>query len=517
MHKSASGLVFCLFCFLLLLAGCGGNAGGIFRYDIARPPASLDPQIAVSESEALILANLFEGLTVLTPDGEAALACAERMEVSADGLTYTFTLREGLLWSDGTPLTAADFVFGLRRLFDEGFPSPYAEEYAAILNAPEILAGTRPADELGVSAPDERTVRIVLSSPDSDLPALLAQNPAMPCNEAFFREQKGRYGRDGQNLLYNGPFVVKNWTGESVSLRRNERYRLPVLADGVNFYAGRGDAVDRFLAGESDACLIPYHRLADLGAEGEDYLYDQSWTLLFQFDHAALSNEKIRAAMLAAFPENRFASLLPPSVRSSSSLIPADARLSGIPWSELAGAPASPTGSAEPRQAFYAALEEMGLEKLPKITLLVPDFAPGAAIGSAMQRAWQTELSAYVNMEPLPYSELTARVAAGEFDLAIVPTPAAGNQPADLLRYFLDGAEGTERLSALLTPPEGQEEPSAAARRLEEAEQLLLDHSAAYPLFDAPSLFLMQDGVGGVVYSAPTGTVLFAGAFRQEG
>lgn len=515
LKRTAGGLLACLVFLLLALAGCGGEpGGGIFRYDMQAIPASLDPQLASSESETLILANVFEGLTALGPDGEAVPACAERIEVSADGLVYTFPLREGLVWSDGSPLTAADFVFGLRRLFEEGFPSPHAEEYAAIQNAPEILAGVRPAADLGVSAPDERTVRIVLSAPDADFPALLAQSPAMPCQEAFFREQKGRYGRDSQNLLYNGPFYVRSWTAESVSLRRNERYRAPVAADGVNLYAGRGDAVDRFLAGESDACLVPYHRLSNSGTGGEDYLYHQSWALLFQFDRPALSSEEVRAALLGVFPEDRFSSLLPASVRAATSLIPSGARLSGTPWSELSGGASPAARPADPKQAFYAALSAMDLEKLPKTTLLVPDVEPGTEIGSAMQRAWQTELSAYINMEPLAYDELIRRVAAGDFDLAIAPVPASGSNPADVLRYFLGGTgeEDGGRLAALLAPAGRREEPAETVRRYQQAEQLLIDRYEAYPLFEAPSLFLTREGTAGIVYSPATGAVLFSAA-----
>lgn len=517
--KQTARLLACLGCLLLALAGCGGEpGGGIFRYDMQSIPASLDPQLASSESETLILANVFEGLTALDAGGEAVPACAERIEVSADGLVYTFPLREGLVWSDGSPLTAADFVFGLRRLFDEGFPSPHAEEYASIQNAPEILAGTRPAADLGVSAPDERTVRIVLSAPDADFPALLAQSPAMPCQEAFFREQKGRYGRDSQNLLYNGPFYVRSWTAESVSLRRNERYRAPVAADGVNLYAGRGDAVDRFLAGESDACLVPYHRLSDSGAGGEDYLYHQSWALLFRFDRSALSSEEVRAALIGVFPEDRFSSLLPGSVRAAASLVPSGARLSGTPWSELSSGASAAARPADPKQTFYAALSAMGLEKLPRTTLLVPDVEPGTEIGSAMQHAWQTELSAYINMEPLAYDELIRRVAAGDFDLAIAPIPATGNSPADVLRYFLGGTgeEDDGSLAALLAPAGRREEQAETVRRYQQAEQLLIDRYAVYPLFEAPSLFLTREGAAGIAYSPATGAVLFSAAHLTE-
>ena len=156
----------------------------------------------------------------------------------------------------------------------------------------------------------------------------------------------------------------------------------------------------------------------------------------------------------------------------------------------------------------------MDLEKLPKTTLLVPDVEPGTEIGSAMQRAWQTELSAYINMEPLAYDELIRRVAAGDFDLAIAPVPASGSNPADVLRYFLGGTgeEDGGRLAALLAPAGRREEPAETVRRYQQAEQLLIDRYEAYPLFEAPSLFLTREGTAGIVYSPATGAVLFSAA-----
>lgn len=113
---------------------------------------TIDPQFASGSSAYTIIENVFEGLTRLDDAGEPLGACAERWEVSPDGLTYTFHLREGLVWSDGSPLTARDFAFALRRLFGST-PAPGAADFAVIRNAGEILAGKLPASSLGVQAP----------------------------------------------------------------------------------------------------------------------------------------------------------------------------------------------------------------------------------------------------------------------------------------------------------------------------------------------------------------------------
>ncbi|MEG1850193.1 MAG: ABC transporter substrate-binding protein, partial [Oscillospiraceae bacterium] len=114
MRRAAAALL--ALCVLLISSGCSKQAdGGTLRFDLARAPETIDPQFAASGSSLMVVVNAFEGLTRRTPAGEIQPACAERWDVSPDGKTYTFTLREGLQWADGSPLLAEDFVFAFRR------------------------------------------------------------------------------------------------------------------------------------------------------------------------------------------------------------------------------------------------------------------------------------------------------------------------------------------------------------------------------------------------------------------
>lgn len=142
-----------------------------------------DPQIAQESPERIAVTNLYRGLTRIDENGDAVLDCAESYTVSEDGLTYTFTLKEDLAYTKlkkhekEYPLTAADFVFGMERVFREETNSPYRELFSNLKGAE---GGT-----LGVSAPDERTVVYQLNAPDPAFLEKLAQPGAMPCNEEF--------------------------------------------------------------------------------------------------------------------------------------------------------------------------------------------------------------------------------------------------------------------------------------------------------------------------------------------
>ena len=139
---------------VIVLTGCGLNKPpeSTIRYDLNGSPSILDPQYASQSSEMEVIANCFEGLTAMSESGEAVPACAESWSVSNDGKQYTFKLRSDIKWSNGDAVTAEDFVYGLKRLFNSAAFSPAAENYIMIKNAGRILDGELTAESLGVSA-----------------------------------------------------------------------------------------------------------------------------------------------------------------------------------------------------------------------------------------------------------------------------------------------------------------------------------------------------------------------------
>jgi oligopeptide transport system substrate-binding protein len=224
------------------MGGCGGDDAGsktaqgsataapasfdptTLRRGNGPEPDTLDPQLARTDAAFNILRDLFEGLTAVGPDGAAVPAAAESWTVSPDGLEYRFALRDGLRWSSGDPLVAADYVAGMRRLVDPKTASPYAQFIDPVLNAPAITRGEKPPAELGVSAPDERTVVVRLASPAPYLLGLLAQPPTYPVHGPSLAANGAAYARPGK-LLSNGPFVLQDWVmGSHVVARRNRQY-----------------------------------------------------------------------------------------------------------------------------------------------------------------------------------------------------------------------------------------------------------------------------------------------------
>ena len=188
-------------------------------------PATLDPQQALGVPSSHILRDLFEGLTTESPDGKIIPGAALRWNISRDARTYTFYLRRDLLWSNGEPLDAEDFVYSLRRALDPETASNAANNLLPIQNAREVLAGELPVEELGISLLDEYTMQITLTGPTPYFLGLLASAVAYPVNRANVEAFGDQFSKPG-NLVSNGAFVLETWVPRvRVELVRNPNYR----------------------------------------------------------------------------------------------------------------------------------------------------------------------------------------------------------------------------------------------------------------------------------------------------
>ncbi|MEP7246815.1 MAG: peptide ABC transporter substrate-binding protein [Gammaproteobacteria bacterium] len=211
-----------VFAAIAVLSGCGrqsdthSNAaaspanGVVLLRGNGPEPDSLDPQRARSSESHNILRDLCEGLTTLAKDASTAPGVASQWHASADGKTYTFTLRPNAKWSNGDRVAAADFVAALRRLVDPATASQYAQIIDTIANASDIISGKMPPDSLGVTAPDDSTVQIQLNAPTLYLPGLLSHPSTCPVHRPTLAAHPTETARPGV-MVSNGAFVLKEW------------------------------------------------------------------------------------------------------------------------------------------------------------------------------------------------------------------------------------------------------------------------------------------------------------------
>ena len=280
-------------------------------------PEDLDPQVVTAYTDQNILLALFEGLTAIDErTSQPVPAAAEAWEVSADGLAWTFHLRQGLRWSNGEPLTADDFVRSWRRMLSPALAAEYANLLYPIRNAEAFNHGAvSDPGALGLFAPDPRTVRIELAQPTPYVPALVAQPPWYPVNLRVL----GRFGaaaargtawtRPG-NLVGNGPFTLKEWIPNSrIEVLRNPSYwnAARVALRQITFYPTESPDTEEkdFRAGQLHVTYsIP---LAKIGAYRRDAPgllrvdpFLQTFFLRFNTRRAPFGDARVRRALSLA-------------------------------------------------------------------------------------------------------------------------------------------------------------------------------------------------------------------------
>jgi oligopeptide transport system substrate-binding protein len=259
---------------LISLASCGGGGapasavkvGGesgkeladvqVLRLGNASETPTLDPQKNQTVEGANILRDLFEGLIGEKPNGDLEPTGAESWTMKPDGKTYTFKLRRDAQWSDGTPVTAQDYLYSFRRAADPATLTVYSFILSPIVNADDITAGRKPPSELGVRALDDYTFEIDLAHPTPYFLELLAHETLFPVQRANVEKFGDQFTRPG-NLVSNGAFMLAEWVVQShIKAVRNPHYwnNKNTKLDEVWYYPTEDTNAElqRYRAGELD-------------------------------------------------------------------------------------------------------------------------------------------------------------------------------------------------------------------------------------------------------------------------
>jgi oligopeptide transport system substrate-binding protein len=321
----------------------------VFNKGNGAEPATLDPHKMEGVPEANIAADLFEGLMTYNAKGEPSPGAAESYTVSDDGLTYTFKIRADEKWSDGTPVTAGDFVFGWQRLLDPKTGSAYAYYLDQVVNAKDIRNGAKPLDAIGAKAIDDHTFEVKLISPTPYFVSSLVHQSTFAVSKANVAKFGDEFVKPG-NLVSNGAYVLSEAVPQGyIKLVKNPNFHdaANVKIDTVMVYPTEDiDAeLQRFKAGELDMTYeLPSQQIPSLRKEIGDqvhitpylgiYFYAYNLThepwksspelreaLSLAVDRESLIKNVTQADQIPAF------SFVPPGTQNFPSWEPADAKL----------------------------------------------------------------------------------------------------------------------------------------------------------------------------------------------
>lgn len=414
--------------FFSFLASCKSENDSTFVYYINEEPITLDPQTVNDKSGRFLTVNLFEGLFSINEKGEVVPAAVE--SYSYDNGIYTFNLKKGLLWSDGKALTAMDFVFAFKRLFDPKTKAPDAVLFFAIKNAREVYSGEMNTSEIGVFATDEHTLKISVNYEDPYFLRYLTYPAAMPCNEEFFLSTKGRYGLEYIDILTNGAFKIANWKhNESIGLRRNLNYR---NADDVPkvlsvFISDEETSKKEFAEGNNIALFSSVKQNSFTGSKyTEDKVLESYSGIVFNTQSEFFKNKDLRLALSLSFDRKSYKAHLSESKEVDESFI----------YKDLSNFSYNPESAKAHFEASGVNREEMSGVKL----ISLKGSGDKELLSYAVQ-VWQKDLGVFFGITELEAAEYYSALASGEYDAAVVSYHNKSDGGISVLKSFYSTAE----------------------------------------------------------------------------
>ncbi len=527
MKRSICILLTLLFLLALPLGGCADQtADQVFRLDILSEPVSLDPQIASSDEQYLILLNTMEGLLKMDENQNPVEAAAESYTVSADGLTYTFTLREGMLWSDGkTPVTAYDFQFAFRRLFNPETQSSTASNFTCIRGGAAAISGQGSVQSIGVFARDAYTLVFSLESANPSFLSLLTTPAALPCNEDFFLAARGKYGVSDEFMLFNGPFFIYSWVeGEYIHMRKNTSYyaKNAVIPAAFRLYMKEERDLSRLLDGAVDAAAVSFSDLEKLDEAYETVQFSNTlWAVLPNLEHPALDNLSIRQALAVSLEREELSRYLGKNQQPAAALVPPAVTVGGEAYRDRAGgAPRLEDSGYTAAELFQIGLKELEMSDSPSLTLLCPDSDGIPLLLSHLQRQWRDALGIFINIEPVDAETFSKRLADRDYDLVFCSITASYDSPEAVLSQLCGESSLTGWQSGQMDRYFSQAKNATTLGGILSAYQLaereLMQNGIVLPLFYETSYYVTAPSVTGLRFS-PFGCRVYFSEGRKEG
>ncbi len=281
----------------------------VYNRGSSAEPESLDPHKTSTVYEAHVLRDLFQGLVMQDEKANLIPGAAESWTVSDDGTVYTFKLRKDAQWSDGSAVTAGDFVYAFQRLEDPATAAEYASMLYPIKNAEAVNSGKAKPEEIGARAVDDLTLEVTLNAPTPYFLEMLTHQATYPVNKASMDKLGADWVKPG-NLVSNGAYTLAEWVpNDHIKLVKNPKFwdADTVKIDVVNYIPteDRSSAMKRFEAGELDSYDdLPTEQLADLKAKFGDQIrvgpYLGTYYFSIKTDKAPWDNVELRNAISMA-------------------------------------------------------------------------------------------------------------------------------------------------------------------------------------------------------------------------
>ena len=511
-----------------LATGCGTPGGGksdgdsadgkVFRYAVNTLPTTLDPTKGQSIGDNEIQHAITEGLTRNTA-GDVKPGIAESWDESEDGLTYTFHLRKDAKWSDGEPITAADFEYSWKRLVNPETASPYAFIGDCLKNGQAIEQGKMDVEELGVKAVDDTTLEVTLEHPTSYFLSLIGSSGQYaPLRQDIVEKYGTDFAATSEKNVYSGPFVMTSSEDNVWTFEKNDNYwdkdSINLDKCELNYVENTDTQLSMYEAGDLDYVQVPtayvsdYKDKADVFANGNvDFCYINS-----KSDNPVLGNKNFRLALNYALNRNDYNKLANADTFTAfNGLVFPGLQAKGTTYGEAydLNSYSYPLDGDQDKATEYlnAAMQELGIANASDITVEVvtTDADSSKRIVETLQEQWQNALGIKVKIRQVTYADIYGKVfPEHDYEIGYGGWGSDYDDPYSYLELFKSDSSynysqyENPEVDQLLTASQDEPDTDKRMDELNQVEQDILADGAFVPLQARNIYYMLDDDTTGI-------------------
>ena len=517
----------------MALAGCGGGSksakkvsGKILTIEMGPEVESIDPALNTTNDGANYLTYLFDNLLRTDKDGKVVPSLAQKYEVSDDGLTWTFHLRDGLKWSDGSDFTANDFVYSWQRMVDPDVAAPYAETVLGMVEGYDEAIGkpdekgnqttTPDITKLRVEAPDDKTFVVHMSHPTPYFDKLATFAALSPVKKDVVEAKPDGWTLDPKTYISTGPFKLAEWkSGSYLMLEKNENYwnKDAVKLDGIKCLL-MGDQNAAFSAYEAGDALmikdIPTQEITTLQKRPDYRLDPQIGTYFIDLNNTLdeFKDAKVRQALSLALDRKYISETITAGTYTpAKGFVPAGVvDWDASAWEDHITDPSVYINVDDYQGNLAKAkelLKEAGHENgagLPTIVYSTNDQSYHKKIAEYLQQVWG-ELGVKVEVNIVEWKSFTPQRRSGNYQAARDGWVMDYNDPSNILQLTSTGnGNNSSKYSnpeydALLEKAANEADPQTRFGYFHQAEEMLMRDMGVTPLLYYNEMYLQSDKI----------------------
>lgn len=493
----------------------------ILSVQVGPDPETIDPALNSAVDGGNMLLHSFECLLAVDQDGQLIPGQAESWETSEDGLTWTFHLRDGLKWSDGSDLTANDFVYSWKRVCDPMVAAPYAETVLSMVEGyDKAIEGD--LDALQVVASDDNTLVVTLNAPCSYFGSLAAFATLSPVQEATVEANGDAWATSAETYISNGPFYVSEWVpGSYIMMTKNPYYwnADAIKLDGIkwNLIEDSNAAYSAYQTGEVQFIKdVPTEEIPSLKDNAEFHVDPiiGTYYISMNLERDAFKDANVRKALSLAIDRDYVANTLMQGTYS-----PAD-NFMGPGWIDMDGKQFKDNANGGQSYIdvnnYEADLEEAKQlladagypdgEGFPTITYTTNDAGYHKVVAEYVQQAW-AQLGIDLQVDIVEWASFTPMRRNGDFDVARNGWVGDYSDPSNMLELFYstngnnDGKFSNADFDAAIDLSRTTLDPDERSQALHTAEDILMEEAGCIPVAYYNDFWLQSDKITGSWHS----------------